>query len=202
MCFGASPQARLSFFVEICLSSGSSVNPSDTDWSSRESGNTFITSLWTPFVWGPSGQTFAEEISSRLLIFNTSLHLHQIAPRPERSETDVLPKPSHSLPPISSSSRPSPAPLFHALIVSIWWLKHRGGHRHEQLHFYFILLLTQTHPPVSHFLQDAEVNKQTRTTVQMPRQKSLKKLSDINHSEQCGHYFLCSASLIPTAHAS
>lgn len=132
VCFGASAQASLPFFVEICLFLGSSVNPYDTDWSSRESGNTFITSLRTPFVWGPSGQTFAEEISSRLLIFNTSLHLHQLALRPERCETGVLPKPSHSLPPNSSSSRPSPAPLFHALIVSIWWLKHRGGHRHEQ----------------------------------------------------------------------
>lgn len=78
---------------------------------------------------------FAEDISSRLLIFNTSLHLHQIALTPE------LPPPSHSLfLPVclcfllASLARSHPAPPSHALIVSI-----RYPGEHIDMCFDFIL---------------------------------------------------------------
>lgn len=54
--------------------------------------------MYSPRIWDepvsrrPCGPTFSEDISSRLLISNTSLHLHQIAPRPECSKIDSSPR--------------------------------------------------------------------------------------------------------------
>lgn len=63
--------------------------------------------------WRRCDQIFAEDISSTLLIFNTSLHLHQIALRPECSKQMTSP----NLPfcPLSSLPYPVLFPPSHCL---------------------------------------------------------------------------------------
>lgn len=115
---------------------------------------------------GPCGQTFAEDISSRLLIFNTSLHLHQIPLRPECSKTDSFAPPPPPTPILSISLSlclllplaPS-IPPFHCLNpvvntqwrVSTWTIAVR----------LYPAVETSAHSSVSHIVQDVEVNKQT-----------------------------------------
>lgn len=125
------PGLVCSLFGEICLFSGFpdiSADFHDIDWSLGESKIIFVSCLRrTPSGWGQCGQILAQDISNALLIFNTSLHLHQIALRPQCSKQTTS-----TNPPVSSSSRLSPTPLFFHLIVSIWWPIHRGAYWQEQ----------------------------------------------------------------------
>lgn len=123
-----------SFVIEVCLCSGSlviSTDFRDIDWSFGESKIIFVMRLRRiPSGWGRCGQIFAEDISSTLLIFNTSLHLHQIALRPECSKQTTSPNL-----PFCHPSLPHPVllPLLSSAIsLSVWWPIHRGAYRHEQ----------------------------------------------------------------------
>lgn len=137
--------------------------------------------MYSPRIWDepvsrrPCGPTFSEDISSRLLISNTSLHLHQIAPRPECSKIDSSPcdtprppPPQLPPPPLSPSLFP-PAPSilssFHFSILPSHCLNPAPPGRASTWTIALRLypaVDTSAHSSVFHILQNLEVNKQTK----------------------------------------
>lgn len=99
--------------------------------SFRKSHNVFNLHLERIPHLGTQWSNLSEDILSRLLIFNTSLHLHQMVLRAEHSKwTDLsIPQlslsPLWSIPPSVLSIPPSPPPS-HPLILWISWSIVRG----------------------------------------------------------------------------